>query len=140
MRIFSLLSAFLLMLISFVLVLIFGFFIIIIKSLIKIVKNEDLAKYFFTVAIGNDQSGGAVLYEAEDWTISSRTYYYHSLGIKKATIFMKFIDGLVQILVYIPYKMGYMSDEEDLRQKEHCKNSYLNEKQELKREYEKGVK
>jgi len=136
MRIFSLLSAFLLMVISFILVVIFGFVVLVVKSFIKIVKKEDLAKYFFTVAIGNDQSGGSVLYEAEDWTISSRTYYYHSLGIKKATIFMKFIDGLVQILVYIPYKIGYMSNEEYLRQKEHCKNSYLNEKQEFRRELE----
>ncbi len=52
----------------------------------------NLKEYFYTVAIGLDQLGGSILYNEEDWTVSSYTYMLACEGNRRAELFMKFID------------------------------------------------
>ena len=99
--------AFILMLIAYVLVFTLAPFVIVWRS----IKTKDKKSYWQSVAVGLDQSGGAILYGTEDWTVSSWTYYLCSKR-KKYCWFM----GLIDLL------FG----------KEHCKNSYLKEKKELR--------
>lgn len=82
----------------------------------KIFRKESLEDYFYSLAIGEDQRGGSYLYGTEDFTISSYTYYLHTKGNKYATWFMKFIDFFASLL----------------GDKEHCKNSFSKEFEELK--------
>ena len=76
-------------------------------------------QYLKTVAIGFDQAGGSVLYNEEDWTISSYTYYLCK-HFKKYCWFEKFID--------------FISG------KGHCEKSFHNELKLIKKEghYELG--
>ena len=69
--------------------------------------------YWFTVAIGLDQLGGCLLYNEEDWTISSFTYYlcYYK---HKLCWFMKFINLIFG--------------------KEHCHRSFLKELNKMEEE------
>lgn len=142
-------SAFMLMVISWVLVNVFGFFTIILNTLRKIYRREDLGEYYFTISIGNDQVGASAIYGTEDWTISSYTYHLHVKGNVFATFFMKFINFLAVVVTYIAHGIFFIwfpftksikewnkkvknSLEASLnREREHCKNSYINEKQEF---------
>lgn len=139
----KLVSAFLLMIISWVLVNIFGFFTIILNTLRKVYRREDLSEYYFTIAVGNDQVGASAIYGTEDWTISSYTYYLHLKGNFFATWFMHFVNFLAVFVVYavhffflvlMPWeykktvKSFHLSRK---REREHCKNSYINEKKEF---------
>ena len=71
-----------------------------------------VSEYFITVAIGFDQAGGSVLYEEEDYTISSYTYMMCQKG--KYCWFMQLIDFLFG--------------------KEHCKRSYISEQNKIRKE------
>ena len=75
--------------------------------LVRVLASEDLAYYFYAIAVGLDQLGGSILYEQPDWTVSSWTYYLCSKGNKCACWFMKFIDFIFG--------------------KEHCKKAFLDE-------------
>ena len=72
--------------------------------------NHD---YWLQVAIGIDQLGGSILYNEEDWTISSYTYFL-CIVYRKYCWFMRFID----------FWFG----------KGHCENSFKHEKQKLLKE------
>jgi len=93
---------FLLMIVAYVLVVLLTPFVVLFKSF----KQKDKKAYFLDVAIGFDQAGGSVVYQTEDWTISSWTYFLCSTHQKNCKI-MKFIDLLFG--------------------KEHCKKSFLKE-------------
>ncbi len=66
-------------------------------------RKERLSDMLFTMAIGFDQAGGSVLYEQENFTVSSYTYYLCSKQ-GKLCWFMKLIDLIFG--------------------KDHCKNAY----------------
>lgn len=83
----------------------------------KILRKESLEKYFYSLAIGEDQRGGAYLYGTEDFTISSYTYYLHTKGNKYATYFMRFIDFFALLL----------------GDKDHCKKAFEKELEEFKK-------
>lgn len=82
----------------------------------KALRKESLEKYFYSLAISEDQRGGSYLYGTEDFTISSYTYYLHTKGNKYATYFMRFIDSFALLL----------------GDKEHCKNAFEKELEEFK--------
>ena len=82
-------KAFILMVIAFILVVLLSPFVFIIGLFIY---RKNLADYFYTIAIGLDQLGGSILYNEEDWTVSSWTYYLCQQDNKYACWFMKFID------------------------------------------------
>jgi len=88
-------KAFILMLVAFVLILVLALPVFIFNSLRLLYRKEKIEKYFFSLAISLDQLGGTLLYQQEDWTVSSYTYY---LCTKKnnsyACWFMKFIDTI----------------------------------------------
>ena len=71
----------------------------------KAILGQDPIEYIKVASIGLDQAGGSILYEQENFTVSSFTYF---LCAKKnnpyACWFMKFIDLLFG--------------------KDHCKNAY----------------
>ena len=69
--------------------------------------------YWFQVAIGIDQLGGSILYNEEDWTISSYTHYL-CVKYDKYCWFRNFID----------FWFG----------KGHCAKSYKHEKQKIIKE------
>lgn len=75
-------------------------------------KKGSLSDYFYSLAIGLDQLGGSIIYGLEDWKISSVAYYDAKVD-KKNIWFMYFINFLFQ-------------------DKNHCKNSYQHEFNELK--------
>ena len=62
------------------------------QTLHKLYRGENLAEYYITAAIGFDQAGGSVLYEQENFTISSYTYYLCQKGNIYACVFMRLID------------------------------------------------
>jgi len=70
--------------------------IVIISNIIrKAYRRESISTYLKDCAIGFDQAGGSVLYQQENWTISSYTYFLCSYKNNKyACLFMKFIDML----------------------------------------------
>ena len=73
-----------------------------------IITDRKLGEFWFDVAIGIDQLGGAILYGEPDWTVSSRTYFLaQCLDNLPAIMFMRLIDRFFG--------------------KEHCKKSYENE-------------
>ena len=82
----------------------------------KLLRKESLEKYFYSLAIGEDQRGGSYLYGTEDFTISSYTYFLHTKGNKYATYFMRFIDFFALLL----------------GDKEHCKKAFEKELEEFK--------
>lgn len=89
---------------------IMAFIILVIVSPFVFIVNlfrYDLKDYFYTIAIGLDQLGGSILYNEEDWTVSSYTYYLCARGNKYCCYFMKFIDWF--------FGEG------------HCENSFFNE-------------
>ena len=61
----------------------------------KLYRKDNIKEYIETCAIGQDQAGGSILYEQENFTISSYTYHlcYHRNN-KQACWFLKFIDLL----------------------------------------------
>lgn len=71
------------------------------------------SNYWFQVAIGLDQLGGSILYNEEDYTVSSYTFmkchYY-----KRMCWFMKFIDFLFG--------------------KSHCQRSFTHEQNKIRKE------
>jgi len=73
---------------------------------------NKLSRYLWTISIGLDQLGGSILYNEEDWTVSSYTYYLCEYK-HEFCWFMKFINFLFG--------------------KDHCKNSYEWEKDENKK-------
>ena len=78
----------------------------------KIIFTKDRDGYLYKIAIGIDQLGGCLLYEEEDWTVSSYTYYLCDKGNEKACIFLRIIDILFG--------------------KEHCKKSFKKEVEKAK--------
>jgi len=78
----------------------------------KSILKHSLSEYFKTIAIGLDQLGGSVLYNQEDWTVSSFTYFLCTYKQNKyACAFMKFID------------LFFGND--------HCRKSFENERNEF---------
>ena len=76
-------------------------------------RGENIAQYFKTVALGLDQLGGSIIYNDEDWTISSMSYAKATIGREPhAIIFMSVIDLLAFIFT---------------GQREHCRKSHENE-------------
>ena len=98
----------------------------------KAYRKESVSDYLFTLILGQDQLGGSALYGTEDFTISSYTYYLHTKGNKYATHFMKFINALSYGLAYLLYKSKMTSKDKLEAQREHCKNSYKKELEELR--------
>ncbi len=78
-------------------------FVVLYKVITSWKRKERLTDILFTMAIGFDQAGGSVLYEQENFTVSSYTYYLCTKQ-KKLCWFMKFIDLIFG--------------------KDHCKKSY----------------
>lgn len=69
--------------------------IVFLGQLIRIpLMKKSLREYFFNIAIGFDQLGGAFLYNDPDWTVSSKTYLLWCRGVRPAYYFAKFIDLL----------------------------------------------
>jgi len=92
-------------------------FVFVFKLLYKIVTGQSIAEYLHTISVGLDQLGGSVLYEQEDWTISSYTYYLCRKGNTTACKFEKFINFFAG--------------------KEHCKHSFYKEKHDFEKELKK---
>ncbi len=101
--------------ILFNIVCLFAFFAQILR---KILRCENLKKYFLTCAIAEDQRAGSYLYGTEDFTISSYTYF---LAMKKNNIFAFYF---MQFIDFFAYLLG--------DGKEHCKKAYEKEDFELK--------
>ena len=105
----------------FLLIVAIGLFILItpfaiVFRLIRAVKfKESISDYLFTIALGIDQLGAAILYQKENWTVSSYTYLLCVKGKKFACKFMKLIDLFFG--------------------KEHCKQSFINESKEDLKEF-----
>ena len=100
---------FLLFVIAFVLFTILSPIIFVANVIRKIIRREDLGRYFIDCAIGLDQAGGSILYQQENFTISSYTFFLCRFYKNKyACKFMKLINFLFG--------------------EEHCKNSYVWEK------------
>lgn len=100
--------SFILMLIAMAIVSIASAPVIIINMIRKACRRESVSEYLFTIAIGFDQAGGSILYEQEDWTVSSWTYYlYRNNDNPDAKRFMLFVDWF-----FGP---------------DHCKNSFIKE-------------
>ena len=95
--------AFLLFLVAYAVVMTATPFVALYKILTSYKRKDKLTDILFTMAIGFDQAGGSVLYEQENFTVSSYTYY---LCTKQHRLcwFMKFIDLIFG--------------------KDHCKKSY----------------
>ena len=106
--------AFILFLIAYISVVIATPFVFIVNLLRY--RSKD---YILQCAIGFDQAGGSVLYNEEDWTISSYTYYLCK-HFKKHCWFEKLIDFIFG--------------------KGHCEKSFHNELKLIKKEghYELG--
>lgn len=66
----------------------------IIRTISKLFSYEYLHTYLKTVALGLDQLGGAILYNQEDWTVSSYTYYLARVNKMQGRyyLFMRFIN------------------------------------------------
>jgi hypothetical protein len=94
-------------------------------------RKESVSDYLFTLILGQDQIGGSALYGTEDFTISSTTYYLHSKKNRYATCFMNFINGLAYGFVLLFYWSDDRKEVLDI-QKNHCKNSYYKELEELR--------
>ena len=77
-----------LMILAFVLVTLFGPFVFI----FNLFYQKNLKQYFYTIAVGLDQLGGSLLYNEEDWTVSSYTYCLCMFNKPFACGFMKFIN------------------------------------------------
>lgn len=79
-----------------------------IAFIINLFRYKFSHEYLFTIAVGIDQLGGSFLYNEEDWTVSSYTYYLCEYKHKMCW-FKKFIDFLFG--------------------KNHCERSYIWEKE-----------
>ena len=91
-------------------------FILIHKSIQKSFHKEDsLTEYYYQLAVSTSQYYASFLYETEDWTTSSLSYYKRNRETK-AYILRVFIDLLLG--------------------KNHCKNSYEKEREEIKKQGE----
>lgn len=104
--------SFILMLIAIVIISVVSAPMILLNTIRKVYRCESIKDYFFTIAIGFDQAGGSILYEQEDWTVSSWTYYLSRCGNTHALYFRKFIDLIFGV--------------------DHCKNSFFKEAEQLK--------
>jgi len=94
-----------------------GFAVNIILILLHKDRIKNFTDYFKILAIGEDQVGASYLYRTEDWTVSSYNYYLGVIkNIKIVYYFMKLVD-------FFPHIFNI--------QKEHCKESYLAEKETL---------
>jgi len=93
-----------LFLLAYLLVCIFSPLVFIYNIIYKLIKREDIISYIETSAIGFDQAGGSVLYQKENFTISSYTYFLCKYRNKHCK-FMNFIN----------FFFG----------KNHCMNSYI---------------
>ena len=77
-----------------------------------LMRKDSLKNYFFAIAIGLDQLGGALLFAQPDWTVSSMLHIKSQDGNKIALFFRDFVDKSAQLL----------GDSEN-----HCARSYENE-------------
>lgn len=102
-------SLFLIAIVAFIILGPIAFFLQVIR---KLFRKESLSDYFHALACGIDQLGGSIVYSLEDWKISSIAYY-DAYYLNKNVWFMNLINSL-------------------FLDKEHCKNSYLNEFKQLK--------
>ena len=103
---------FMLMIIAMIIIAIASIPLIILNTIRKIYRRESIVNYYRTVAVGFDQVGGSILYGQEDWTVSSWTYKLHINKNTEATHFMYLIDLIFG--------------------ENHCQNSYIKEKGELR--------
>lgn len=85
------------------------------KTVKKLLTRESLKEYYYQLAVSTSQYYASFLYETEDWTTSSLSYYKRNREAK-AYILRVFIDLLLG--------------------KNHCKNSFENEKREIKQQGE----
>ncbi|WP_281950284.1 hypothetical protein [Nitrosophilus kaiyonis] len=97
---------FVLFLIAYILVVVLTPVAFVLNIIRKAILGHSIKDYIFTASIGFDQAGGSILYEQENWTISSFTYYLCAYKKNKyACMFMRFINFIFG--------------------KEHCKRSYI---------------
>ena len=86
------------------------------KIVIKIFsKEESLFKYLYLLSVSRSQYFAAFTFETEDWTTSSNSYIKEFGSFKVAAL-----------RIFIDFLLG----------EGHCKNSYMNEKKEIKTEGE----
>ena len=78
-------------------------------------KEESLSEYYYQLAVSTSQYYASFLYETEDWTTSSISWHRDFMDLK-VHAFRIFIDLLLG--------------------KDHCKNSYENEREEIKKQGE----
>lgn len=77
-------------------------------------KNEKLGAYYYQLAVSTSQYYASFLYETEDWTTSSTSWIRRdSKKVNALRVFTDFLLG-----------------------KDHCKNSYENERREIKQQGE----
>jgi len=94
-----------LFLIAYIGVVVFTPIVLLVNIIRKHYRNKDVASYLKDCAIGYDQAGGSILYQQENFTISSYTYFLcYYKNNKYACMFMRLIDFIFG--------------------KAHCKNSY----------------
>ena len=105
-------KSFFLMLLAMILISVLSIPAIVLNMTRKLLHKDSISEYFKTIAIGFDQVGGSILYEQEDWTVSSWTYYLSRCGNTYALYFRKFIDLIFGV--------------------DHCKNSFFKEAEQLK--------
>ena len=109
-----------------------GFIIIVPINIVRhMIMHYDISMYLYNLLKGLDQLGGSMIYDTEDYTISSWTYYLHSKGNKLATYFMKFIDFLAVSISYILFKLDVITYDIYEWNKKHCENSYHDETEAL---------
>jgi len=58
------------------------------------ILHKDVGQFFFNVAIGIDQVGGSIIYNEQDWTVSSCTGFHAARGNKYAQRFEQVINFL----------------------------------------------
>lgn len=92
----------------------------ILQTLRFAILRKDVEQFFFNVAIGIDQVGGSIIYNEQDWTVSSCTGFHAARGNKYAQRFEKVINFLFG--------------------KNHCYNAFLWESNKNKETLDKTIK
>jgi hypothetical protein len=110
-----------LLLVAYILVVVLFPIVVVVTILYKIYNKSDndiyskISKYLNVCAIGLDQAGGAAIYEKENYTISSYTYFLCKTGSSNSCMFSSVIDFIFG--------------------KNHCMNSYIWEIDADKKDY-----
>jgi len=108
---------FFLFVLAYILVVLLTPLVFVINLVRKLILKHDIKEYIRTAAIGFDQAGGSILYNQENFTVSSYTYHLCAHENNRwACFFEKFIN----------FFFG----------KDHCKESYEHEVLEDKQEWQ----